>query len=386
MALHFSREEFAARQGAARTALRERGLDALLVFSQESHYYLTGFDSVGYVFFQCAVLTADERPIVLLTRRPDLEQARITSVIEDIRIWYDKEGANPAVDLRAILAELGLRDARVGIELRTYGLMPSNWELIRKALARFCRLEDASDLIRGRRIVKSPAELVYVRRAAELVDEALDALLATTRPWGFEGDIAAAMAAPILKGGGELGTEHAVMGVGERALLNRHTAGSQRIGAKDQLTAEFSASFRRYHACLMRTVAIGEGDPRQERMFEATRDALAAMTEATRPGRTFGDVDDAHRRVYDAAGYAHARMSACGYPLGATFKPSWMDVPPMLYSGNPTPIREGMVLFLHAILADAATGLAMSGGYTITVTKTGAEILSRRALAYHICR
>src|SRR5208282_6557398 len=105
MALHFERSEFAERITRARAALRAADLAALIVFAQESHYYLTGFDTGGFVFFQCAVLTADDRPIVLLTRRPDLEQARRTSIIEDIRIWYDKEGVDPSADLKAILEE-----------------------------------------------------------------------------------------------------------------------------------------------------------------------------------------------------------------------------------------------------------------------------------------
>ena len=96
MALHFERAEFLSRIERARAALRASDLAALLVFAQESHYYLTGFDTSGFVFFQCAILTADDRPITLLTRRPDLEQARRTSIIEDIRIWYDLEGADPA--------------------------------------------------------------------------------------------------------------------------------------------------------------------------------------------------------------------------------------------------------------------------------------------------
>ncbi|MEX2647600.1 MAG: Xaa-Pro peptidase family protein [Alphaproteobacteria bacterium] len=386
MALHFERSEYAERQAKARKALADAGLDALLVFSQESHYWLTGFDSSGYVFFQAGVLTADDRPYVLLTRRPDLEQARLTSVIKDVRLWFDQEGVDPAKDLRAILAELGLQGARVGIELNTYGLTPRNWELTRKALARFCRLDDASGLIRALRVIKSPAEQDYVRRAAALCDDALDALLATARPGGHEGEVGAAMASAIFRGGGDWGSDLGVLGVGERALLARNSSGSQVMGDKDQLTAEYSACVRRYHACLMRTIAIGAGDPRQERMFEATRDALAAMTEAVRPGRPLGEVDDAHRRVYDAAGYADARFAACGYSLGATFKPSWMDVPPMLYSGNPTPAESGMVLFLHAILADRTTGLAMSAGHTVIVAKHGAEVLSKRPLAYHVCR
>src|SRR4051812_24066953 len=121
MALQFTVEEYQHRASHARAALRGANLSALLIFSQESHYYLTGFDTSGFVFFQCAVLTADESPITLLTRRPDLEQARRTSTIEDIRLWYDAEGADPSRELLAILDEKGLKGERIGIEMRTFG-------------------------------------------------------------------------------------------------------------------------------------------------------------------------------------------------------------------------------------------------------------------------
>jgi len=386
MALHFTRDEFNGRVAAARHALAEAGLDAILLFSQESLYYLTGFDSSGYVFFQCAVLTADERPIVLLTRRPDLEQAKRTSIIEDIRLWYDAEGADPAADLKGILAELGLAGRRVGVELATYGLTPANWERVRAALDGYCALSDASLLIRALRVVKSPAEIAYARRAAGLADDSLEAMIDRAGPGVFEGAINAVGVAAILAGGGELAASGPVFGSGERALLVRASAGTTSLGERDQLTMEFGAAYRRYHACLMRTVAIGAGDPRQERMFEVTRDALSAMTEAATPGRPLGEIDDAHRRVFDAAGLGAARMAACGYSLGATFRPTWMDVPPMLYSGNPMIARPGMVLFLHAILADAEHTLAMSLGHTIVVTESGREALTRHAPAYTICR
>ena len=53
MALHFERSEYAARLSAARATLKREKLDALLIFAQESLYYLTGFDTSGFVFFQC---------------------------------------------------------------------------------------------------------------------------------------------------------------------------------------------------------------------------------------------------------------------------------------------------------------------------------------------
>ncbi|MGH6941493.1 MAG: M24 family metallopeptidase, partial [Hypericibacter sp.] len=77
-----------------------------------------------------------------------------------------------------------------------------------------------------------------------------------------------------------------------------------------------------------------------------------------------------------------SRMSACGYSLGATFRPTWMDVPPMLYAGNPMPIQAGMVLFLHAILADKEANLAMSLGHTIIISERSAESLSKLPLDY----
>ena len=188
----------------------------------------------------------------------------------------------------------------------------------------------------------------------------------------------------MLEGGGDPPPSGPVLGSGDRALLVRSATGYRHLDPVDQLTMEFAASYCHYCACLMRTVAIGQGNDVQRRMFEVTWDALQAMTEAAKPGRPLGEIDDAHRRVYDKAGYGEFRMSACGYSLGATYRPSWMDVPPMLYSGNPMPAEPGMVLFLHAILVDAPKNLAMSLGHTILITADGRDVLSRLTPSYDI--
>src|SRR3989304_6115105 len=98
MAVHFPIEELAERRRRTCAEMTRQGLDGLLLFRQESLYYLTGYDTFGYVFFQCLYLGADGR-MTLLTRAPDLRQARQTSVIEDIRIWVDGPEARPAEEL-----------------------------------------------------------------------------------------------------------------------------------------------------------------------------------------------------------------------------------------------------------------------------------------------
>ena len=380
--MHFDRAEFEERIARARGLLRDRGLSALLIFAQESHYYLTGYDSTGYLFFQAALLCAADEPVVLLTRRPDLEQARETSLITDIRIWYNAEDANPALELRAIMEEKGLKGQPVGIELETYGLTGAAYEQVRRAMAGWCQLEDASDLVRGLRAVKSRAEIAYVRQSARLADNALLAMLEASKPGVLDTTITAAGLSVILEGGGDVPPAGPLVNAGPRALYGRSVCGAHRIGDVDQVTIEFAASFHRYTACLMRTAVVGRSSPYQEEMFTIATEALAAMTEAARPGRPLGEIDDAHRRVFDAAGHRLNRYSACGYSLGATYRPSWMDVPPMLYSGNRAPATPGMVLFLHAMLPDTERGLAMSAGYTVLITNTGCEVLSQAPLEF----
>jgi Xaa-Pro dipeptidase len=119
MVLHFKEEEFAARRKRAIEMMLKSGLDGLLMFRQESMYYLTGYDSFGYVFFQCFYLGADGR-LMLLTRGPDLRQARHTSDIEDIRIWVDAPDADPALQLCEILAGLGCIGRRLEVEYDAY--------------------------------------------------------------------------------------------------------------------------------------------------------------------------------------------------------------------------------------------------------------------------
>ena len=167
MAIHFTIDEFDRRHAAAVRALNERGLAGILLFKQESMFYLTGFDTFGFCFFQCLWLGSDGR-MSLLTRAPDLRQAQHTSIIEDIRIWVDDAGADPAGALRDMVAEHGGAGARIGIERDTHGLTAANWLKVEHAFREFCTLEDASDLVSASRLIKSASELAYVRRAADL--------------------------------------------------------------------------------------------------------------------------------------------------------------------------------------------------------------------------
>jgi len=381
MPIHFAPEEFAERRARAAAELERRGLDALLVFKQESLYWLTGYDTFGYVYFQCLVLAADGS-MTLLTRAPDLRQAHFTSVVEDVRVWVDGAGANPVDDLRGILKTRKLDHARLGVEWHAYGLTARLGFALAEGLRASCELVDASDLVSRLRLVKSAAELAYVRRAAELADASYAAAVSLAAPGVFEGDILAAMQGVVFSGGGDDPANETIIGSGPGALMCRYFTGRRHLSPEDQLTLEFAGVYRHYHACLMRTIRIGTPPREQVAMHAAAVEALEAAQAALLPGRPLGDVFEAHARALDEHGYAAHRMHACGYSLGATYAPNWMDFPEeaMFFRGNPTLAAPDMVFFIHIILFDSERDLAMTSGRTLRVTAQGCETLTHAPL------
>lgn len=142
MALHFTESEFSARRTRLMARMAEEKLDALLLFAQESMYWLTGYDTFGYCFFQTLVVKADGS-LTLLTRTPDLRQAKQTSTIENIVVWVDRMNADPAVDLRNLLSDLDLLGMRVGVEYDTHGMTGRVARLVDNQLTNFCEAVDA---------------------------------------------------------------------------------------------------------------------------------------------------------------------------------------------------------------------------------------------------
>lgn len=380
MPVHFSEDEFKGRQSRAVAALKEQELDGILLFAPESHFWLCGYDTFGFAMFQCLILTASG-DMRLLTRLPDLRQAQQTSVLSDdeIKIWTEVEGAEPADDLAGLARELGLAGCRIGIERKTVGLTYDNGCRVASAFEGVADLVDASSLITLLRRHKSAQEIEYHRKAANLSDDALDACMEIAAPGAFEGDILAAMQGAVFKGGGDYAGNEFIIGSGPTALLVRYAAGRRHLDATDQLTLEWSGAYRRYHAAMMRTVVVGPPNQSQAHMHAAAVEAMEACEAAIRPGEPMGSVFDAHAEVFDRRGLNHARMQACGYGMGAIYNPIWVDFP-MFYHGNPLIMEEGNVFFLHMILNDSEAGLAMSYGHSVLVKPDGVERLSRHSL------
>ncbi len=378
---HFTNAEFKSRQKKTIEELERRGLKGLLMFRQESMYYLTGHETFGYCFFQAMYLGTDGR-IFLVTRPPDAIVAREISILarKDIHAWINLPGANPSLDLKRLLDSRGVKGKRIGIEYDAYGLTGAIHRKLSAALKGFCALEDASDLVTRLRCVKSRAEIGYIRTAASLADKALRHANRLTVAGANEGTILAAVQGEMFKGGADWPANDQVIGAGRRALLGRYISGRQTLKKNDQMTIEWAGSYLRYHAAMMRTIVVGKLKPRQAKMHDIAVEAHLASAAALKPGNTCGDVFAAYDRVCGKHGVSrHVRQTSTGYSMGAVFQPTWMDWP-MLYRNNPAVIEPGNVFFIHTVLVDEKTGLATAPGQSYHVTAKGPEPLSKSSL------
>ncbi len=371
MNLHFTPAEFAERIAVARQRMSEQALDGLLLFKQESMYYLSGYDTDGFVLFQALFLGLDGG-LILVTRSADRVQAAYTSIIDDVRIWMDSQDENPGNDVRDMLQGQGMRGKRIGVEYDAYGLSARRGQMLEAALNGFCETVDASDLVRQQRLVKSPAELDYLRRSGAICQAVQEEAVALSVPGAFEGDIRSAMHRVVWSRDGDTPAHVWPMGSGPSALLVRYKSGGRHIDANDQVFHEFAASYRHYHAALTFALVTGKASEAHHAMFNVCHEALQACKEALRPGRTVGDVFQSHRQAFIAGGFGDSYLNVCGYTMGAMFPPTWME-DPLIRQGDPQVLEPGMTFFMHMLMVDRASGHMMALGEQAIVTDGACE-------------
>lgn len=384
-ALHFSEEEFWLRRHRALELMKRENLDGFLITKQESLYYLTGYDTFGYVFFQAMYFHSDGS-MRLITRMPDLRQALYTSVLgpQNILIRPDEAGSNPVSLVPEVLKEFGINSSskRIGYEPDSATLTHEIGKLLEEAVAGICTLINHSTLFgRELRIEKSETELRKIRKAAYLADFALIRALKLAKPGAYEGDLWREIVGTVYEGGGDDPANENILVSGNKAVLTRYSTGKSKIDR--QLTLEHAGVYKHYHACLMRTIHIGGITKLARQMFEVNILQMEAAMKALRPGREIGDVFEAYARVADEHGFKDQRFNACGYSVGATFAPTWMDFP-MFVRDQKVVAQPGMVFFIHIILMDKATDTASSIGQTVEVTQDGCVSLSK--LPFHLTR
>ena len=372
---HFSREEFSQRQQKTRKHLQNLELDGLLLFKIEDMYWLTGYESDGFCIFG-SMFIGTEGALTHLARPADLGNLSYSSICEDVRISPDTEDSTRAEHIKDMLRSLGMEGKKIGIQVDTMGLTPRLFLEISAILDGWCELTVAPDFIRILRLVKSPQELSYFRKAGEVMDIVMDKVIEATYPGAFEGDIYATFYDTLFRLDADLPAHIPPLGSGESALNLRYTTKRKNVSENDQVTLELGLAYRHYHVACMGVVLTGpEINKRHLKMHKTSVTALDEVQAALRPGTTVGELFNIYKETLEEHGEHDAVLTVAGYTMGAMWPPTWMEEP-MIFEGNPLVLEENMTFFTHMILNDRETGLSMAVGETAIVTKDAPEIIT----------
>jgi Xaa-Pro dipeptidase len=370
--LIFPQQEFERRVTAVQRGMQARGLDALLLFSPEHIFYLTGYQTFGYFTYLASIVPQRGEPILIL-RYLESYLAKVYSWVRHVETWDDHQDP-VAVTVRVLQArDLG-GPRRLGTEDR---VLPYE---IRYRLARAlpeATFEDGTALVEQVRIRKSPEELAYMRQAADYTAAGMAAGIRECTAGRTENDVAAATFAAMTRAGSEYSPHDPIVTSGWRSGIPHSTYARRRLEPADTVLLEITGTHHRYVAPLMRTAVVGQATPGVRDMARLVLEGLDAAIDAIRPGVTAGQVDDACRGIMERAGRYENFRKRTGYSVGFGFPPSWNEGHIVsLRKGETAVLEPGMVF--HVPVALREYGVSTVGlSETVLVTDTGREVLTR---------
>lgn len=369
----FPREEHEARLANVRNTMIERGLDLCLFASPENIYYLIGLDHQGYFGPHVLAVPLGDEMVVFARAH---ESTTIHRQVGNARFQGYSDTEEPGSVIAGTVKKMGLERARVAIQKSSLYLPPTIVESMRDALPA-AQWSDASGIVEACRMIKSPRELGYVRRAAAISDKMINAAIEACGEGVSEKDIAADANDVMIRAGGEPPGFGPFVRSGERLPYEHELWSDRCLRRRDQVILEMSACRGRYHAPMGRLLYVGEAPNRTAEVEDICLEAQQNMVEFIRPGVTGADVYRAWQDVVDRAGLSHYRRHHCGYHVGIAFPPSWTGGIGVvgLHPENDAALQSGMVFHLMSWLLGCGRGDYFVSD-TVMVSETGCEVLT----------
>jgi Xaa-Pro dipeptidase len=361
----FEADEIRARVSRIQTELARKGLDALLAFLPESVTWSTGFYTRGYSSFQFAIIPAAGDPVIVC-RDVEAYYLDLTCVFPGRVLWTDSDDTNE-VAAGAITAAVGQR-ARLGIEMDAWPLSAGRFEALKTGLPAI-EWADGSAIVSRMRLIKSPAEIAYQRRAATAAEAGMEAGVVAAVAGATEREMAAEICAAMIRAGSDRAGP-GVLSSGERALHLHGGYTDRALQRGDTVQLETTPHVRHYHARFMRPIKVAEATDEDHRLAESLVRIQDAALAEVRPGVSATVPDGVYRQGVLEAGLKREYTNKTFYSVGLLIEPSGgegLEAHPQAdWSFEP-----GMTFHTYVL----AKGFGMSE--TILVTDDGHERLTR---------
>ncbi len=369
----FSLATYRERQKKLRARIKSKDLDALIVNFPDNINYLTGFDSLGFLWYQALIVSEKVQPALFFTRTSEMPCVHELSAIEE-SVFYDIATQDPVELVAKALIEAGHAKGRIGIETHAFTFSPDQYLRLQKYLPE-ATLIDASTAVAEERLIKSPQEIEYQRSAARMADYAMKRAFEAVRPGRSEVEIAGEIAMALGEAGSEYSAISPMVATGRRSAMTHAMPHRQVVSVGDVVVIELAGVCNRYHSILMRTAVVGNPSARVREVSDLLTESFNAAMDAAKPGLPVGGSNTACNKVLNRMDLARTRVHRIGYSLGLAYPPTWLEAM-MLDEADDHVFEPNMSFSMEPNLSLYDEGFGLKLGDTVLCTEKGSASLS----------
>ena len=325
--------EYLARLDKARTLMGKHGIGALLIEPGASLVYFTGVQWWRSERLTAAVLPRDGDLAIVTPHFEEPSVRESLRVPADVRVWNEHD--DPLATVAGILRDRKVT-AAVGIEetVRFFAV-----DGLRKVMPR-AEIKAGAPVVRGCRMVKSPAELALMQKANDITLAAYRHVWPRIQAGMSNHEVSAMMSAAH----SALGAEHefALVLLGEASAYPHGSGKPQAVRESEVVLMDCGCSVQGYQSDISRTFVFGKATAEQRKVWDQMREGQQIAIDAARVGVPAGAVDDAVRARYEKWGYGPGyKLPGLSHRTGHGIGLDGHE-PVNLVHGEATPLAPGM--------------------------------------------
>jgi ectoine hydrolase len=376
--MSFSTFEYKERIRKTKERMQQKGIDVLLITDPANINYLSGYDGWSFYVHQMLVLIIDEDQPMWIGREMDANAAKVTTWLYRDNIipypddYVQAESKHPMDFVASILKEIGQDNRSIGVEMENYYFTAKCYVQLKKGLPN-ATFTDATLLVNWVRLIKSDAEIEYMKKAAIIVEKAMTAGIELIQEGVRECDVAAKIFYTQITGTEEFGGDYPsivpLLPSGEKTSTPHLTWTDERYKDGDAVILELAGCYKRYHSPLARTVQIGKPKEEMETLSNVAVEGINACLDMIRPGIACEEIEETWRKTIEKSGFV--KESRLGYSMGLNYPPDWGEHTVSIRKGDKTILQPNMTFHLIPGLWLDNYGFEVSE--SIRITENGCE-------------
>mgnify|MGYP001500010698 CR=1 FL=1 len=378
--MSFSKNEYKDRLKKVQLSMQKKEIDLLISQDTSNINYLTGYDAWSFYYTQCAIVHVNLEEPICFVRAQDAGGAYLKTYLknENIIIYDEKYihtwPSHPYDALVNLLKKNKWDKLNIGVEMDAHYFTAYCYEKLKQGLPN-ARIKDSERLVNWVRLIKSNAEIDYMKKAATISENAMSTAMEIINPGVRQCDAVAEIQKTLFKGTSDYGGEYAsittLLPTGKGTSASHLTANDEKFISGEATVVELSGTYKRYHAPMARTINLGKPEQKKIDAMNATNEALDAGIIASKPGNTANYVAE---KFWEVLGkYKIKKESRTGYSIGIGYPPDWGEHTLNISKGDMTILKPNVCYHMIAVMQFGDWGVEASE--SIRITAEGSELL-----------